>query len=169
MGKGGVEPSALLRLPPQLLVRAHQLPAHRLERRADLPQFVRRDIGNGEIKVMTANALRTAVQNRDRRPQFQAVEQEPRQSQTTHGNDQDCQYLNPVQKLPSTLLLRRQCLHTRGHTIRSDHNAIYGISFRKPCAGAIDSISQQQSRHQTKHRQQKKGTPKPHVFQPFHL
>lgn len=161
--------AALSRLPPKLLVRAHQFPAHCLKGRTDLPQFVRRDIWNGEIKVMPANPLRTAVQDCDRRPQFQAVEQDSRQSQAARGNDQDSQYLDPVQQLPCTHLLLRRRLQIRHHTIRSDHNTVHRISFCDLCTGAIDSISQQQCCRQTQQRQQEKRAPEPHILQPFHL
>ena len=61
MGKRCIEPPALLRLTPQFLIGAQQLPAHRLERRTDLPQLIRRDLGHGKVEVMPADPLRAAV------------------------------------------------------------------------------------------------------------
>ena len=58
MGKSRIQPLALLRLPPQLLIRVQKLCAHGLKRRTNLPQLVGRNLGNRKVELVHTKPFR---------------------------------------------------------------------------------------------------------------
>ncbi len=105
MGKGGVEPFPLLRLPPQFLIRPQQFRPHCFKRGTYLTQFVPRYLRDGEVQIVGLDALHTHLEDGNGTLQIDPVEQDPGQTQPSHWQDCHGNHLDTIQQTQNTSLL----------------------------------------------------------------